>query len=936
MNSNFDFLTSEWPQFRDAALNAEKNTFSAPRTCAFYCRYTLEITVNWMYENDTSLKKPFQDKLATLIHEPTFQHNLGTGLFQRIRYLQQLGNHAAHDSRKIKADESFLALKTLFAFLSWFSRTYSKQPPPPPLFKESLIPKTGEADKNTKQLQSLQEQLAQNDETLREERRKHAEYSEQIKKLQEEILELKQKNRETLIPQDYTEEETRERFIDLLLREAGWDLDSNHVSIEYQINGMPNKSETGVIDYVLWGANHLPLALVEAKRTKKDPGEGQHQAKLYADCLEQETGQRPVIFYTNGYETWIWDDTDYPPRLIQGFYTADELQLLINRRTNRKPLESIPIDTAIVSREYHHKGIRRITEDFTAKRRKALVVMATGTGKTQFSIALVKLLMQANWTRRVLFLADRISLVTQAKRRFNERYPNASTVNLLEEKEQDQSRIVFSTYPTMMNCIDETRGKGIKRFGVGHFDLIIIDEAHRSIYLKYKAIFNYFDALLVGLTATPKDEVDRNTFNLFDLQTHVPTFYYELDTAVKEKYLVPPRAFDVPLKFTREGIRYNDLSEEEKEEYEAHFYDEETDTMPDNIPASALNEWLFNTDTINKVLDHLMEYGHKIKGGEKLGKTIIFAQNYNHAREIEKCFNKRYPHFKGDFLQIISYKTAYAQNLIDTFSLSHKNPFIAVSVDMLDTGIDIHEILNLVIFKAVHSKVKFHQMIGRGTRTCPDLFGPGKDKENFLVFDFCSNFEFFEFNPKGISPGRVEPLSQRIFKKRFLLSHRLKDPIHRSNPDAQHLLAHLLDTLHQDVKNLDTNLFFIRPHRQSIETFSERTRWDRLNITDISDINEELSPLMAPADDDEIARRFDRLILDLQLNFAENTCHWPSYMKQLRKITGELQNLGNIPAVNQHMERIRRTLTETFAQSPSLWELELVRIDLRNLVKFID
>ena len=479
----------------------------------------------------------------------------------------------------------------------------------------------------------------------------------------------------------------------------------------------------------------------------RDARVGQQQAKLYADCLEKQFGQRPVIFYTNGYEHWLWDDTRYPPRSVQGFLTKDELQLAIQRRTLRKPLGAEEIDGAIVERFYQTRAIRRVAEAFEKDhQRKALLVMATGAGKTRTVIALADLLMRANWAKRVLFLADRVALVRQAVNAFKRHLPSSAPVNLVTEKD-GQGRVYVSTYPTMMNLIDDT-ADGKRRFGVGHFDLVVIDEAHRSVYRKYGAIFDYFDSLLVGLTATPKDEVDRDTYRLFELQRGVPTDAYGLDEAVKDGYLVPPRAVSVPLKFIRQGMRYDDLSEDEKEQWDAIEWDEDGN-VPSQVDPPAINKWLFNADTVDKVLEHLMTHGLKVAAGDRLGKTIIFAKNHDHAQFIAQRFDANYPHLKGSFARVIDFKTDYAQSLIEDFCQADKAPHIAISVDMLDTGIDVPEVVNLVFFKIVRSKTKFWQMLGRGTRLCPDLFGPGQNKEFFYVFDFCQNFEFFNQNPQA-------------------------------------------------------------------------------------------------------------------------------------------------------------------------------------------
>ena len=528
---------------------------------------------------------------------------------------------------------------------------------------------------------------------------------------------------------------------------------------------MPNQQGKGYVDYVLWGDDGLPLAVVEAKKTKKSALIGQQQAKLYADCLEKKFKRRPVIFYTNGYEHWLWDDAKYPPRPVQGFYKKDELELMILRRHSRAKLAEAAISTTIVERYYQTRAIRRISEAFEKDNdRKTLVVMATGAGKTRTVIALVDLLMRCNWAKRVLFLADRTALVNQAVNAFKKHLPHASTVNLVTDKDA-QGRVYVSTYPTMMGLIEESKD-GERRFGPGHFDVVVIDEAHRSVYQKFGAIFRYFDSLLVGLTATPRDEIDRDTYGLFDLEKGVPTDVYDLKEAVADKFLVPAKPVSVPLRFQREGIKYADLSDEEKAQWDELDWNEDGHT-PAQVDAEAVNKWLFNIDTVDKVLEHLMTRGQTVAGGDRMGKTIIFAKNQDHAEFIAKRFDINYPHLKGEFARVIHSGLPYAQSLIDDFYNPNKAPHIAISVDMLDTGIDVPEVVNLVFFKIVRSKTKFWQMVGRGTRLCPDLFGPGKDKEFFYIFDYCGNLEYFGANPDAVEGSLGESLGKRLFKARL-------------------------------------------------------------------------------------------------------------------------------------------------------------------------
>ena len=621
------------------------------------------------------------------------------------------------------------------------------------------------------------------------------------------------------------------------------------------------------------------MALVEAKRTRRDPRVGQQQAKLYADCLGKQFGQRPVIFYSNGYDHWLWDDTRYPPRQVQGFYKKPELELIVQRRGSRKPLAEAKINPEIVERYYQTRSIRRIAEAFEHDHdRKALVVMATGAGKTRTVIALSDLLMRCNWAKRVLFLADRVALVNQAVNAFKKHLPDSAPVNLVTEKDTE-GRVFVSTYPTMMGLIDETRD-GQRRFGVGHFDLIVIDEAHRSVYQNYRAIFEYFDSLLVGLTATPKDEVDRNTYSLFDLENGVPTDAYSLDEAVKDRFLVPPKAVSVPLKFQREGIKYDDLSEDDKDQWDALEWSEDG-TVPDLVEAVAVNQWLFNKDTVDKVLAHLMTHGLTVAGGDRLGKTILFAKNQAHAEFIAERFDANYPHLKGEFARVITFKTEYAQSLIENFSIKDKAPHIAISVDMLDTGIDIPEVVNLVFFKLVRSKTKFWQMVGRGTRLCPDLFGPGQHKQFFCLFDYCQNLEFFSQNPETTDGVLGESLGKRLFKARLELISELgsrltaqglgdasksTSPINGEPATEDEVRRSATAALHGEVAAMNLENFVVRPKRRLVEKYARPEAWASLSGEAISELSQEVAGLPSELEAEaEEAKRFDLLILKLQL-----------------------------------------------------------------------
>jgi type I restriction enzyme R subunit len=939
--SNFTFLKAEWPELHEAATKAEGLVYPDARAACFYARRALELGVSWLFKHDRALKLPYQDHLSALIHEPTFRQTVGPAVFNKAKIIKDLGNHAVHSTKPVRQFDALTAVRELFHVCFWVTRTYARGPKPPDglAFDANLLPKTSDtAPQTLSQLQALEAKIAEKDIHLSVLLSDKAALDEELKRLREEVARTKAANAAKPDAHDYSEAETRDTFIDLLLKEAGWALD-NPQDREFEVTGMPNQKGKGYVDYVLWGDDGKPLAVVEAKRTKRDPRVGQQQARLYADCLARQFERRPVIFTSNGYEHFIWDDASYPPRSIQGFLKKGELELLIQRRASRLSLAAAEIDPAIVERYYQTRAVRRICEAFERDLdRKALVVMATGAGKTRTVIALCDLLMRCNWVKRVLFLADRVALVNQAVNAFKKFLPASSPVNLVTEK-VTEGRVYVSTYPTTMRLIDESRD-GQKKFGVGHFDLVIIDEAHRSVYQKYGAIFEYFDSLLVGLTATPKEEVDRNTYRLFELETGVPTDVYGLEDAVKDRFLVPPKSVSVPLKFQREGIRYADLSEEDQEQWDALEWSDDGQ-VPDRVEADAVNKWLFNKDTVDKVLEHLMTRGLTVAGGDRLGKTIVFAKNHAHAEFIAERFNANYPHYKGEFARVIDFQVEYAQSLIDSFSHPEKPPHIAISVDMLDTGIDVPEVVNLVFFKLVRSKTKFWQMVGRGTRLRPDLFGPGKDKEFFYVFDYCQNLEFFSQNPATTEGALGDSLRKRLFTARLeLISELDRTASHQAqkgiSPEGV-LREETAERLRAEVAAMNVDNFVVRPRRRLVEKYAVADSWKVLNDETLGLLGHDVAGLPSElVDDDEEAKRFDLLMLRLQLALLRVEHGFERLRDQVRSIAGLLEEKSSIPMVRAQMELIQEIQTDEYWQDVTAPILESARKRLRDLVKLIE
>ncbi|MBB4073427.1 type I restriction enzyme R subunit [Anoxybacillus voinovskiensis] len=897
----------------------------SPATCAILTRRALELAVKWVYSFDSALKVPYQDNLSSLIHDHGFMEIIDEELLPLLRYIVKLGNVAVHTNSMITREEAILSLHHLHQFVSWIDYCYSDEYTATD-FDESLLQMGEEKRERPEELKDLYERLSSKDKRLEEMMKEN----EKLRALLTAKREANTKEYDFQVD-ELSEYETRKKYIDLDLKLAGWEFKKD-VVVEYPVVGMPNQEGVGYVDYVLFGDNGKPLAVIEAKRTTADPNKGKQQAKLYADCMENMHGQRPIIFYTNGFETYIWDDIHYPARKVSGFYNKEELSLLIDRRMMKKPFNYVQINENIINRYYQKEAVLAVCDALEKKQRKALLVMATGSGKTRTAIAIVDVLTRHNWVKNILFLADRKTLVTQAKNNFSHLLPNLTLCNLLDNKDNpEESRMVFSTYPTMMNAIDEAKRKDGKRlFTVGHFDLIIVDESHRSIYKKYRAIFDYFDAILLGLTATPKDEIDRNTYEVFDLENGVPTYAYELDQAVKDGYLVDYRTIETTLKFLEEGIRYDDLSDEEKERYEETFDDE----VGEDIDSAALNEWLFNDDTIDTVLRDLMEKGIRVEGGDKLGKTIIFAKNHRHAERIVERFDRLYPEYKGGFARVIDYSVNYYQTLIDDFSDRNKFPQIAVSVDMLDTGVDIPEVVNLVFFKKVRSKAKFWQMIGRGTRLCKDLLGIGQDKTHFLIFDYCGNFEFFRQNPKGIDGEIGESLTERLFHAKVEM---IKELQHLRYQEEEYVVYRneLIDDVLAQIKKLNEESFRVRQSIQYVHKFKNRANWDSLTAMDVNELQQYIAPLIVPLNDDEFAKRFDLLMYTIELAKLQ-TKNATKPIRSVIRTAEALSKLGSIPQVAEQKNIIEKVQTEEFWKEADLFELEAVREALRELVKFLE
>ncbi|MCI8294064.1 MAG: DEAD/DEAH box helicase family protein [Hespellia sp.] len=914
--TNFDFLKkdSQFDSFADVAISAERILNIDKEASAINCRRAMEFAIKWMYSVDDCLSMPYQDTLYSLMSAEEFRDIVGPDLWERIDLIRKIGNNAAHNNKKVTLDQVKLCLENLYFFLDFIVYCYGKNYEEGQFHAEFLEESRQPNLENMPQISEidLKTLIAEN------------------QALKEQLTARRVEQQPTYVPKplDLSEYKTRKIYIDTMLMDAGWVEGKNWMN-EVELPGMPNKSEVGYADYVLYDDMHRPLAVIEAKRTCTDVAKGRQQAKLYADLLEKQCGRRPVIFLTNGFETRI-DDGQYPERKVAAIYSKRDLEKWFNLQAMRTSLNQISINKKIVGRYYQEGAVKAVCDSFGKKnRRKALLVMATGSGKTRTVISLCDVLLKNRWVKNILFLADRNSLVTQAKRSFVNLLPDLSVTNLCEEKDNYQAHCVFSTYQTMMHCIDSVEDEEGKLFTCGHFDLLICDEAHRSIYNKYKDIFTYFDAPLVGLTATPKDEIDKNTYEIFELEHGVPTYGYDLAQAVKDKYLVDFLSVETSLKFIEQGIIYDELSEEDREAYEDTFQNENGE-LPESINSSALNAWVFNEDTIKKALHILMTEGIHIHYGEALGKTIIFAKNHKHAEKILEIFGKEYPHLPG-YAKVIDNYMTYAQSAIDEFSEPEKLPQIAISVDMLDTGIDVPEVLNLVFFKKVMSKAKFWQMIGRGTRLCPGILD-GEDKQRFYIFDFCGNFEFFRMN-KGKATANTIALQGAIFHLEFQITYKLQNIEYQT----ERLIAYrnaLVEHMSGKVRELNRDHFAVRQHLKYVDLYSSKENYQTLTYEDTLLVREELAPMILPDEEEVSAVRFDALMYGIELAYLIGEKYGKARSDLLKKVN-TVSGVGNIPEVKVQAELIHQILHTDYLNHAGINEFEHIRESLRDLMKYI-
>lgn len=916
--TNFDYLRDIEPlhDLYTFCQGAEVSMESDHDACALHCRRGLEWLVKAIYTLKNADVGERKSLFELMTGEPFVAFIDDDRLMAAAHYIRRVGNIAAH-SGGVKSGEAYFCLLNLYNLVGGTLlklRFLSSLAP----FNKTLIPKTGLRITPRETVPIPVRQF--------------------VERVPAEAVTSKTP---APVVTEYSEFETRKLFIDLMLRDAGWELIGkdnvslpNKAGTEIEVHGMPTQG-VGYADYVLFASDGKPLAVIEAKRTSKDPVIGKHQAELYAQCLKAKYGVLPVIYYTNGFQTFVIDGLGYPPRQILGFHSQEDL-LVILRNRGRTAITDTKVKDYITDREYQKRAIHNICDHYNKMHRRGLLVMATGSGKTRVSISLCDVLIRNKWVKNILFLADRNALVEQAYVNFEKLLPDYSKTRLDQPKPDLNARFVFSTYQTMIRYIDSDK----KNFSVGRFDLIIIDEAHRSVFGKYTAILDYFDALMVGLTATPREDVDRSTYELFELDGE-PNFAYELAEAVDDKYLVNFVVMNRTSKHLSEGIKYKELTAEQKEQfediwkYEAARSEDGTTPTPRDIRSSEIIDYIYNENTIDLVLEDLMKTGLTVNGGDTIGKTIIFAHKHEHAVKIVERFQKQYPEYGSDFCVLIDNKVTKAQDLINSFEVRGKMPQIVVSVDMMDTGIDVPDVLNLVFFKQVKSKIKFWQMVGRGTRKSPDVHGEGMDKQFFNIYDWCGNFDFFDVTPEGEPQLPMISVTERLFDLRVDMALALQHAQFQQDSFARSLHDDIKKTLRGQVFALSDQNITVRRHWGIVDKFRKEESWVCLSEIDALDLKDQVAPIIIRSATDNSALRFDILILNIQLAKILPDHQAGKSMVRVTEIAKSLQSKASIQQVREKINIVNEVANPDFWKSAKLDKLEKVRIEMRDLVQFI-
>ena len=930
MFMNFDFIKTfkGFQKLYQTCVTAEQLCFSNPQMSITASRISNEYIIRFIYTAKVS-------KIATL---SAFEMLSSEGFVQAIdndqtllsamHSIRKIGNLATHSDAEINSDDAVYTLEELHFIVGEFFISL-KLIDDYPSFIKPIEPQIA--------LEPVMEEKPQEEIPVEEE--VVAKYASSMKfvhfaKMSEENFEL-----------------NRKKYIEACLTESSWKIVQkegvilpNCVTLNFALNNGEK------IDYVFTGSDNKPLAIVELTVSSQNIIKGREKAYKQAEALEQTFGYKPIVYYTNGYVIYCQDWLGFEPRRVFTFHNTKELELLILRKTTRTPIDNPVINQAIVNRKYQNESVQKICEVFSGGRRRSLLVLATGTGKTRVSIAAVDVLLKNNWVKNVLFLADRKSLVHQAHKAFTKLLPSATTSIFSADSldKNPNARIIFSTYQSMMPMIN---GES-KEFGVGRFDLIIIDEAHRSVFDKFGAIFSYFDGLIIGLTATPKNDQSKSTYEVLKIDSEQPDYDYSLDKAVEEGYLVGFSIINRTTKMNERHFRYCDLSDEEKQKNEAQFsiIDDDEEKEEEMSDAKKLSGRVVNIPTIDIMLNDLMTEGLSVDGGDKIGKTIIFAKSHFEASIIVERFNALYGASLGnEFCTLIDSTVPNALTLIDKFTSRDSLPQIAVTVSLLDTGVDVPDILNLVFFKELKSKIKFLQMIGRGTRLSNDIFGPGINKSQFYIFDYYDNFNYFKdkdgkYTTVGDKPSKRMKFSYNFYGTLLKIAHYLyllEEPTEFEFNYAENIKKDLFS----QTQKLVNDRIAVQQSIAYVNKYRDINNWilSRMEVCD--EINNKVTCLFDSYPGSYRIKVFDYSMYRVELAllhriFGEKTIGFGSTTSFIGKtiafICKSLLKKTNIPAVDAKKDIISELSEIEKIDDLTVEKCEYYRENIRDLIQFVD
>lgn len=945
MNTNFSYLKgkTEYALFGPACIDAENVLSTSPVMSAVASRKALELCVKWVYSTDETLLKPREDGLQALLHNNGFPSLMDYNLWRRFQYVVKNGNMSVHTAKVLSKEDAILSLNILFDFVQWIEYCYGQEYTER-TFHANMIPNENAESKRieaeyTRVIQDIQKNadkiVDEKDKQIQELLRINAQLSQE----RTEAKKIHEQQRIYSYDDNMAEWETRKRYIDADLKYNGYTFSQtekrNCIETEYPVVGMPNASGTGFADYVIWGDTGKIIAVIEAKKTSVSAQKGKNQSELYANCIQNMQGFRPIIFYTNGFETYLWDDMMGVPRMVSGIFQRCDLDKMIERRYNRKPLNAIRIDENITNRHYQLRAVSKCCENYEKGNRNCLLVMATGTGKTRTAASIVDVLTRGEHITTMLFLADRKALVEQANEAFQRYLPHTTTCNLVKNRKGRNARFIFSTYPTILNAIDtELNEDGSKFFSPGHFDLIVVDEAHRSIFHKYRAIFAYFDACKLGLTATPKNTVHQSTYDFFEMKNHMPTDVYEYEEAVQSDHvLVPFYLIETSTKIPEEGLKPQEMDDKEREYYEDEFTEE--GETPERIPPERINKYIFNKDTADQMISDLMNNGIRHKNGNHVGKSIIFAQTKKHAQFLVERFDQLYPEYRGQFCKLVICDEPYADKNLKDFKKADGMPFITITVDMLETGIDVPELVNLVFAKKVYSRIKFDQMIGRGTRLCENLFGSGNHKKEFYIFDYVRNFQYFDEHPKGKEVRVILSPVTEIFIKKVRIVKLLQNAEYAAD-EYQEFRSELVKDVQEGICSLNPERIEVKLKLRYVEKYKDEKCFECMTDADKEDIIEHLAALISSCETDENAVNFDNSMYGLILSALEKNRNLNRIKNHIQKNTKTLlTECAAIPEVKEKIPKLREIQSEQYWNEKDILKFEKTRKELRDIMKFL-